>query len=72
MKKVTSLLLLMAILTSCSNSEIVVEQEAEEISTINTDYVVWGKANSYFNVYGNVLNNNLKKISQNLTKQIKK
>jgi hypothetical protein len=40
MKKVTSLLLLMAILTSCSNPEIVVEQEAEEISTTNTDYVV--------------------------------
>lgn len=70
MKKVTSLLLLMAILTSCSNPEIVVEQEAEEISTINTDYVVWGKANSYFNVYGNVLNNNLKVWTSNINGKV--
>jgi hypothetical protein len=40
MKKVASLLLLMAILTSCTTPEVVVEQANEEIDVVNTDYVV--------------------------------
>ena len=70
MKKVASLLLLMAILTSCTTPEVVVEQANEEIDVVNTDYVVWGKANSHFNVYGNVLNNNLKVLTSNINGKV--
>lgn len=69
MKKILTLLLLITFITSCTSTPEVEEETATQEVTVE-NYVVGWKASSYYNVYWNILNNNLNTLTSNISGQI--
>ncbi|MGB2110530.1 MAG: hypothetical protein ACPHY8_00955 [Patescibacteria group bacterium] len=68
MKKIIATLLLVAFITSCGSQEKLIENSEENIQPqVSTQYTVGGKDNAHINVYGNILSNNVKNISSNIS-----
>ena len=71
MKKIVAWILLIAVLSSCGTQESQqVDETQQKQEIVTTDYVVWWKQNAHINVYGNILSNNVKNITSNISGQV--
>ncbi|PID87511.1 hypothetical protein CSB07_00905 [Candidatus Gracilibacteria bacterium] len=69
MKKILSFLIIVLIISSCSHSDKIV-QENNNINVKNETFVVGEKQSNYLNVYGNILNNNIKQVNSHINGRI--
>jgi len=71
MKKNILVLMSLFLFFSCSDKDTLGQDKIEVNNEIShKEYIVWAKQNNYINIYGNILNNNIKTLSSKINWKI--